>query len=252
VAGASVPLTLRMPYLSLALVLGSAVTRLRLYQTAERFRSPSPARALTQLARWCRWACPRLGVDVHVVGTPAHQCCLYVSNHRSYLDVPVLTGVLAATFLGRADVAGWPLIGTVARFTEAVLVERDDTRDRMRAARRLMRRLRHGSVVVFPEGTTTGAPLPQPFHPGTFRLVQRLDVPIIPVTVRYSDRRAYWVEDLTPWQHLTTRVLRGAPLRVAVELGAPLHANEYNDADSLGAAVYAAVCRPIERRGELA
>ena len=133
-----------------------------------------------------------------------------------------------------------------------MLVERDDPRDRMRAARRLMRHVRQASVVVFPEGTTTGEPLPTPFHAGTFRLVQRLAVPIVPVTLRYSDRRAYWVEDLGLWQHLTTRVLQGPPLRVAVEVGAPLSGHDYAGADQLAAAVYAAICRPIETGGELA
>jgi 1-acyl-sn-glycerol-3-phosphate acyltransferase len=229
----------------------AAVTRVRLYQLADRFRPASSVRALATLARWCRWACPRLGLQVAVEGARLDGSCLYVSNHRTYLDVPVLTSVLGATFLSRADVVTWPLVGTLARLTETVLVERDDPRDRLRAARTLMRRLRTSSVVVFPEGTTTGAVLPAPFHAGPFRLVQRLAVPVVPVTLRYSDRRAYWVDDLTTWQHLTTRVLNGEPLRVTVHIGNPVPSRDYIDVEQFAAAVYAAVCRPIETYGEL-
>lgn len=238
--------------LSIAGVLLSAYTALRWYQLADRFRQPSPARARATLQRWCRWACPQLGVHVAVSGAVPELPCLYVANHRSYLDVPVLASVLSASFLSRADVAGWALVGPVARLTDAVLVQRDDPHDRLRAARRLVRRLRSASVVVFPEGTTTGAPLPTPFHPGTFRLVQRLAVPIVPVTLRYSDRRAYWVEDVSAWRHLTTRVLQRPPLHVAVEVGSALFGGDYVGPQQLAAAVYAAVCRPIETRGELA
>jgi len=241
-----------MPYLSFAVFVTTAFICLRLYQLADWLRGPSPTRALATLARWCRWGCPWLRLQVAVEGALPAGCCLYVANHRTYLDIPVLTAALGATFLSRADVAGWPLVGTVARLTQAVLVERDDARDRTRAARALMRRLRTGSVVVFPEGTTTGERLPVPFQAGPFRLVQRLGVPIVPVTVRYDERRAYWVEDLTLWQHLTTRVFRGAPLRVTVHIGSPLHGREYEDVGQLAAAVYGAVCRPIEMHGELA
>jgi len=195
---------------------------------------------------------PWLGVSVVVEGTPSPTPCVYVANHRTYMDIPVLAGVLGATFLSRADVATWAVIGTVARLTGVVFIERDDLHERMRATRRLVRQLRTGSVIVFAEGTTTGAAQPGPFHPGLFRLVQRLRVPIVPVSIRYSDRRAYWIEDLTVGQHLQNRILVGLPLRVAVHVGNALHPADYESAEALGAAVHAAVCEPIITCGELA
>lgn len=197
---------------------------------------------------------PWLRLRVQVEGTPASGPCLYVANHRSYLDVLVLAGVLGAdaTFLSRADVATWPVIGTVARLTEVAFIERDDPQGRTRGARRLLRQLCTSSVIVFPEGTTTGTRLPSLFHPGLFRLMQRMGVPMVPVTMRYSDRRAYWIEDLTVAQHLQGHVLSGPPLRVTVHVGTPFHPRDCGDAEALGAAVHAAVCRPIETYGELA
>lgn len=240
------------PYVYFAVFLGAAFTCLGFYRAADWFRRPSPTRALSTLAAWCRWGCRWLRLDLVVEGSPPEGPCLYIANHRSYLDVPVLTAVLGGTFLSRADVAAWPLIGTVARLTQAVLVERDDAHDRTRAARALMRRLRSGSVVIFPEGTTTGARLPEPFAPGAFRLMQRLDLPLVPVTVRYSDRSAYWVEDLTLGQHLKTRLFAGDGLRVQVHIGDAVRGRDHRDAEDLAAAVHAAVCRPIEAQGELA
>jgi len=240
------------PYAFFAVFLGAAFVSLGFYRAADWLRRPSPARALATLSSWCRWGCRWLRLEISVEGASPEGPCLYVANHRSYLDIPVLTAVLGGTFLSRADVDTWPLIGTIARLTQAVLVERDDAHDRTRAARALMRRLRTASVIVFPEGTTTGATLPEPFAGGAFRLVQRLDVPLVPVTLRYSDRRAYWVEDLSVGQHLKTRLLAGDTLRVQVHIGAAMRGGEHRDANELATAVHAAVCEPIETLGELA
>ena len=63
---------------------------------------------------------------------------VYASNHTSWLDVLVLGGVLQACFVAKSEVAGWPLIRTVARLGRTVFVSRRarDTgreRDAMRA-----------------------------------------------------------------------------------------------------------------------
>jgi len=240
-----------MPSLSLVLFLSIAFSRLALYQVADRFRSPSPERARATLQWWAQWACRWWRLQVTITGTPLTEPCVYVANHRTYLDVPVLAGVLPASFLSRADVARWPLVGTIARLTDTVLVERHDTTDRLRAARTLLGRMQSSSVVVFPEATTTGERLPAPFRSGIFRLVQWRTAPIVPVTLRYSDRRAYWTDDITIGQHVTKRVLSGPPLAVQVHIGSPLHARDFVGVDALAAATYTAVCRPIELHGEL-
>jgi 1-acyl-sn-glycerol-3-phosphate acyltransferase len=240
-----------MPHLSLAVVIASAFARLWVYEIADRLRPASPARALATLARWCRWALPWLRLHVEVEGAALDTACVYVANHRSYLDGPVLAGVLRAAFLSRADVASWPVIGPVARLTEVVFVDREDAHDRQRAVRQLLERLRTGSIVVFPEGTTTGAPLPAPFRSGLFRHVHPLSVPIVPVTLRYSSRRVYWVDDLNAWQHFKAHVLAAPPLRVTVHIGSRLRTADYPDAEQLAAAVYAAVAEPLAVYGEL-
>ena len=245
------PLAAVRAYLSVAVFVAAGFGGLWWYRLTAWLRGPSPDRATRSLQRWYRRAWPLLRLRVAVDGAVPAEPCVVVANHRSYLDVPVLAGVLGATFLSRADVADWPLVGPVARAIDAVFVDRDDPRGRMRAARTLLRRVRTASVVVFPEGTTTGERLPAPFEPGVFRLVHRVDVPVVPVTIRYSDRRVYWVEDLSLWQHLRARVYTGPPLRVAVHIGAPLRAADHADSEALAAAVYAAVCAPIERCGEV-
>jgi len=106
--------------------------------------------------------CAILGLKVQVVGTPAHlqarqggRPVLYVSNHSSWLDIPILGSKLEACFIAKADVARWPVIRTVARLGRTVYTSRQRNtagreRDEMRT------RLAGGdNLVLFPEGTTS-------------------------------------------------------------------------------------------------
>jgi 1-acyl-sn-glycerol-3-phosphate acyltransferase len=236
--------------MSAARLAARALLWLGIYQCRARLRAPSAAQARDQLARWSRRAWSDLHLDVRVSGTPPPEPHVYVANHRSYLDIVVLSGVCRGTFLSRADVAQWPLIGTVAKGIEAVFVDRDDAGGRVRALRELMRRIGSVSLVAFPEGTTTGEPLPAPFHPGLFRVLRRLEAPVVPITIRYSDRRAYWTEDIALGEHLRTRVLAGPRLNVTVHIGGELDSRAYADGSSFAYAAHAAVCRPIAALGE--
>jgi len=239
-----------MPYLSLAVVVFSALVHLLAYEVADFFRPASTDRAQASLARWARWALPWLGIHIDSSGQPSGPRSIYVANHRTYLDILLLAAALDAAFLSRADVASWPVIGAVARMIGTVFVERDTAHGRALALRQLLRRVETANVVVFPEGTTTGARLPLPFHPTVFRVAHDLGFSLIPVTVRYSHRHAYWAEEISMWQHLK-RVINGVPLRASVHIGRALRAGDYATAEELRAAVYAAVCEPIERYGEL-
>ena len=238
--------------LCLVAVVASALVHLLAYRGAALVAGESPSRALAFLRHWSVRAWRWLGLEVRVDGTPWPAPCVFVANHRSYLDVPVLAGVLGASFVSQADVAGWWIVGAAAKRIGSVFVERDDPRGRVRAARALARRLASDSIIVFPEGKTGGQRLPGPFHPGLFRLLHRLAVPVVPVTIRYGDRRAYWTDDTSLVSHLWTGVLAGRSLRAAVQVGAALDPRVERDGESLARAAYRAVSRPIEDLGELA
>jgi 1-acyl-sn-glycerol-3-phosphate acyltransferase len=235
----------------IAALVVTAACSVGIYQFRTSLRGPSPSHALARFERWSRHACALLGLDAHVHGQRATEPVLYVSNHRSYLDIPVLAGVLGTRFLSRADLAQWPIVGTAAQAIGAVFVDRDDAHGRAHAARVLARSLRRCSIVVFPEGTTHGNDRPASFHPGVFRLAHRLNAPVVPVTIRYSDRRVYWTDESTIGQHLRTHVLTGPRVAATVHIGEPVHPAAHDDPETLTQAVYREVCRPLDQLGEL-
>jgi lyso-ornithine lipid O-acyltransferase len=236
---------------ALAPVVLSAAGHVALDALGSRIAGPSTTRARRRFQRWCRATCRRLGVSVALHGAPAGMPCVYVANHRSYLDIAVLGGVLGCAFLSRADVGGWRVIGPAARAIGTVFIDRDDVRSRARAARAMAGVLASASLIVFPEGTTGGGRLPEPFAEGVFRLLGRIGAPAVPVTLRYSDRRAYWVDDVPLAAHLRESVLV-APLAASVHVGAPLRIGAGGDAAAFAAVAHRAVSATIEREGELA
>ncbi|MEK0086087.1 lysophospholipid acyltransferase family protein [Benzoatithermus flavus] len=105
---------------------------------------------------WCRGTARLLGLRLSLEGEPFDALpTLFVANHVSYLDIAALGAFLDATFIAKREVAGWPLLGFLARLAGTFFVRR-----RWREARiqrdALAARMRRGeSFILFGEGTST-------------------------------------------------------------------------------------------------
>ncbi len=65
------------------------------------------------------------GFRIKVIGEPCRSApVLYVANHCSYFDIPVLGSLLDAAFVAKMEVGTWPGIGFLARLAGTVFVER--------------------------------------------------------------------------------------------------------------------------------
>jgi 1-acyl-sn-glycerol-3-phosphate acyltransferase len=108
------------------------------------------------MQRWCRALCRAFAIDVKVSGPLPPRGALVVANHLSYLDIIVLGGALPITFVSKAEVADWPVIGALARQFDTLFLVRERKRDLPAVNAALAAALRAGDgVVVFPEGTST-------------------------------------------------------------------------------------------------
>lgn len=118
---------------------------------------------------WHRITNAAIGLDRVHEGQPADgRRVIYLVNHVSYLDILLLGEVLPASFIAKAEVARWPVIGWFARLRDTVFIER-------RAARvagqrdELTRRLARGdSLVLFAEGTSSDGKRVLPFRSALF------------------------------------------------------------------------------------
>jgi lyso-ornithine lipid O-acyltransferase len=111
-----------------------------------------------------------LGLQLRVVGERASggRPVVFISNHSSWVDVPVLGGVLDGCFVAKGEIARWPLAGTVAKLGRTVFVSRQrGTTGRERDAMR--RRLAAGdNLILFPEGTSSDGSRVLPFRTAFF------------------------------------------------------------------------------------
>jgi 1-acyl-sn-glycerol-3-phosphate acyltransferase len=117
--------------------------------------------------------CRVIGLDVVKRGTVSEdRPTLFVGNHCSYLDIPVLGSLLAVSFITKAEVASWPIFGLLAKLQRSVFVER---RARLAAQHRdiVKRRLEAGdNLVLFAEGTSNDGCQVLPFKSALFSVAE--------------------------------------------------------------------------------
>jgi len=143
-----------------------------------------------------------LGTKITVYGKESLQPGLIVFNHRSYFDPIVILKNILAYPVGKKEVESWPLIGSVAKTTGVIFVNRENKESRKETLKKMKDVLEKGySVLIAPEGTTHIEPTTIDFRPGAFVLAAQLDVPIIPIAIDYKLLSDAWVGDDTFLPH---------------------------------------------------
>jgi lyso-ornithine lipid O-acyltransferase len=196
-----------------------------------------------------------LGVRVRVIGALASgttaRPVVFVSNHSSWVDVPVVGGVLDGCFVAKGEVAGWPVVNLIAWLGRSVFVSRQRGAtirelDQMRA------RLKAGdNLILFPEGTSSDGSRVLPFRSSFFAVAELGDRPpplIQPVSVVYdrlgglptgrASRPVFaWYGDMDLASHFW-RLGQHSGLRATVLLHAPLDPARFPDRKALSQAVW--------------
>lgn len=124
----------------------------------------------------------------YVARLPTDQACLFLVNHASNLDPPLLAGVLRprrVAMLVKQELLLVPLLGWAMRLAGFVPVARSGSvEDAKRSLAQAAAVLRGGtSLVVFVEGTRSPDGRLLPFKKGPFFLAMESGVPVVPVTL---------------------------------------------------------------------
>ncbi len=168
------------------------------------------------VGRWTRLLMVLAGCRVAVAGrehAPAAGPVVFVANHASYLDSPLLMSVLpaGARFAAKARLARLPVLGLVIRRAGHIPLRKDDQAQRIEGVEDLRAPLSAGEpVCIFPEGTFDEVPRLLPFRLGAFRAAVDAGCPVVPVAIRGARR----IFPAGTW------LLR--PGRIAVTFGPPL------------------------------
>lgn len=177
------------------------------------------------------------GIRVRVAGAlPVAGRLLYMANHQSYLDPPILLSVLPGcpSILAKEELFGVPVLGwilrlgglvPVARGTEAAHASVDRAAEMLRAGR---------PFLVFPEGTRSPDGRLLPFKTGVYALALKAEATVVPLSLRGTGGL------------LPKRRLRLRPGRVELCFHAPLRAADFATKEDLLAATRAAIAAGLE------
>ena len=198
-----------------------------------------------------------VGLRWQAEGRPLAGLGAQVSNHTSWLDIFVLNAACRLTFVSKAEVRSWPLLGWMAAISGTVFI----TRRRGDAAAQqalLRRRLAAGDTLAFfPEGTSTDGRRVLPFKSTLFAVFVDPGLEgaaIQPVTLAYvapegerADLYGWW-GDMTLMAHLVE--VLAAPRRgeVAVLYHPPIPLRGRPDRKALARRAEAAVREGLESR----
>lgn len=132
-------------------------------------------------------------LDIHLVATgadrvPPGRAYVYMSNHQSHLDIPMLYATLPSPtirMLGKKELFDIPLWGRGLRAAEFIEVDRSNHVAAVKSIDHAARLVEDGvSIYLAPEGTRSKDGRIGPLKKGGFHLALHTKAPIVPVAIK--------------------------------------------------------------------
>lgn len=212
------------------------------------------------IQKWAAKLVVWLGIRVNVVGmenivnpavhdcgvTPGEKGRLVVSNHISFLDIFTLDSVLPSGFVAKAEIAKWPVFGTIAKAVGTIFIERGNKRTLLGIGTNMKAAIEAGrTLLMFPEGTTSHGTGLLKLHANLFDAAAKTGADVIPVVLRYKSRGEIttapaYVGDTGLFECLW-RVVNTPELTVDVVIGKPFTGEDRHSLCKKASAVMSAV-----------
>lgn len=210
---------------------------------------------------WNRTLCSIFNPLIVVSGKPVHEASLIVMNHISWFDIPVLGSQYPMHFLSKAEVRQWPLIGWLASRAGTLFIHRGNRGSSQQSLLDIVACLQGGgSVVVFPEGTTTDGRYLKNFHARLFQAALDAKVKIQPVALRYPSNDGVnlnvpYIDDMT-FMDSVFGLVNSHPLKVELHFLTPIDphiapATEDTSRKTLARLSREAICRELQLNPEI-
>lgn len=112
--------------------------------------------------------------------------CLFVANHASYMDIPILATVLDPVFkfIAKAELLKTPCIGQQLSGGRHIAIDRSNRRSQIRTFKEGITWLKKGvPIMAFPEGKRSNDGRLMEFKGGIFAMAVKTNSPIVPITI---------------------------------------------------------------------
>ncbi len=140
---------------------------------------------------WIRHFLKVAGINVKVSGLEKldlKKQYIFISNHQSHLDIPVLIGSMKhqLSFIAKKELFAIPFFGWGLYALGHIWIDRGNARKAYVSINRALKRLQKDniSLVLFPEGTRSADGTLGRFKQGSFYLAQQAEVELVPIVIR--------------------------------------------------------------------
>jgi len=129
------------------------------------------------------------GIKLEISGRenlPENETVLYMANHQSDLDWPIIFRTIPGQylFLAKQELFDTPVFGAYMKLQEYIPIERRNIRKSFRAYQTIITLIKSGnSIVIFPEGTRSFTDKLGKFKPSSFSIIQETKVRVVPVCI---------------------------------------------------------------------
>jgi len=136
---------------------------------------------------WSNFVLKIAGLKLTVIGKEniPDEPCVFVGNHQSNIDIPVIlssTGRLTGA-VAKKEMEKIPVMSYWMREIHSVFMDRENPREALKSISEGVENLKNGySMVIFPEGTRSRSNNMGEFKKGSMRLAIKAGVPIVPIT----------------------------------------------------------------------
>lgn len=138
--------------------------------------------------QWFNRSCELVGLSVIQHGEPSSEPVLFVANHVSWLDIPLVASLVNPRFLSKAEIRNWPVIGWLAEQVNTLFIVRGERSASEAASAAIVDGLNaKDQILIFPEGTTTDGKVVGTLYPRLLGAAITLSAPIQPVVIHYTD-----------------------------------------------------------------
>jgi 1-acyl-sn-glycerol-3-phosphate acyltransferase len=214
-----------------SLRVAAAMARITAPSLVEVVRGTLTRENIDERARWFgRRVVELLDIDLHATGAervPLDRAYVYMSNHQSHLDIPMLYATLPSPtirMLGKTELFQIPLWGRGLRAAEFIEVDRDNHARAVESIHRARELLDDQvSIWIAPEGTRSRDGRIGKLKKGGFHLALDAAAPIVPVAIRGT---------IDVFKRGTRSMQRGK--RVDVTIGAPISVEDRDVASLAG------------------
>lgn len=147
-----------------------------------------------------------------------HRPTVYVSNHQSTIDIPVLFTAIPVNlrFIAKSQLRWVPFLGWYMWLTRHIFIDRSNRQRALASLEKAARCIRSGiSVIAYAEGTRSRDGRVLPFKKGSFELALRAGAAVCPVTIEGSSH----LMPKNSWKI--------TPGKIRVRIGKPIAAAEF-------------------------